>query len=817
MTKQCYGKFRGVVSDVADPNQQGRIRAIVPEVWGNQPGPWAYPSVPVGGSGQGFLDIPSPGTGVWVEFEAGDPTHPIWTGQWYGTGGIPSVAKEEYPQTSAWQASKLHISGDEQAQISSSEVLLSASASSISIRPSSITLTTPLFIKNVDVQIQAVGSIDGGYGVQGVGKIALQGGAFTQQSDPEGSFQEYQSAQQVTDGEDDTPGTPIITNGTFSEAQPALGGVTWNELEFGTLSLTSGAFDPNVPDGDRSTSQLLLSAVGDVLIGQDVGGVYEDQSNWSTQGQTSGVFVQAVDDVTLKAHSRDKSGLNIVLQQDRTGWEVPAYETTENPLFIGRSPNGDWGVRNVSDQPTATKNSDPSVQSSRPGARLVDERILYPLNRHVHEFTVEAPVSDLPTVGADTFGPFDPRVGGVRGNSGIDPSGPPIKADGLVANLGDGSQNLGGDFVEELTFTPWYGQTEFEATTTWKPESGTTAPGYHTADQNYRGGASELYPPGTRGGYPEGILSWVENIGGTRDSEGIIDQIAVVLDGILTTMNTYFGDEFTVSQNFRPVGNYDWYKFSNQWMTTDSSDREAISSIVPNFSEDSRSSTGWGATMKVFRRRPDIKSINIPHSYLARPLPVPETDERRLDVSPVQRFRNMEPTFRDMVEGSLSSSGVTTARGSVPFDATAQISDFLPGGSKAEQLGFSNKYKLSSPTLSFGPTEDEASYGSPELDSFGNGASPQTIQKASSQVTGFAGPMGTIDGNIVFRILQFSTEAEVRGLVTDGLPGARFQGVPIINGEPQQTLGSTTYPGGNTAFPGALERYPVTTEFLRGN
>ena len=33
--------------------------------------------------------MPSPGSGVWIEFEAGDPDRPIWSGGWWGTGQLP--------------------------------------------------------------------------------------------------------------------------------------------------------------------------------------------------------------------------------------------------------------------------------------------------------------------------------------------------------------------------------------------------------------------------------------------------------------------------------------------------------------------------------------------------------------------------------------------------------------------------------------------------------------------------------------------------------------------------------------------------------
>lgn len=80
-----YGKFRGVVSDNQDPLMQGRIRARVSDVMGEDESGWAMPAAPFGGDQMGFFAIPSVGAGVWIEFEHGDPDYPIWSGAWWGS------------------------------------------------------------------------------------------------------------------------------------------------------------------------------------------------------------------------------------------------------------------------------------------------------------------------------------------------------------------------------------------------------------------------------------------------------------------------------------------------------------------------------------------------------------------------------------------------------------------------------------------------------------------------------------------------------------------------------------------------------------
>ncbi len=87
-----YGKYRGSVSDINDPLMIGRVRARVPDVFGQEESGWAMPCAPFGGSGVGFFALPTVGAGVWIEFEHGDPDYPVWSGCWWGSAAeMPPV------------------------------------------------------------------------------------------------------------------------------------------------------------------------------------------------------------------------------------------------------------------------------------------------------------------------------------------------------------------------------------------------------------------------------------------------------------------------------------------------------------------------------------------------------------------------------------------------------------------------------------------------------------------------------------------------------------------------------------------------------
>lgn len=87
------GKYRGTVVDDRDPLQTGRIQVTVPDVFGGGTSSWAMPCVPVAGPQSGVFVLPTVGSGVWVEFEQGDPDFPIWVGGFWGSAlELPSAA-----------------------------------------------------------------------------------------------------------------------------------------------------------------------------------------------------------------------------------------------------------------------------------------------------------------------------------------------------------------------------------------------------------------------------------------------------------------------------------------------------------------------------------------------------------------------------------------------------------------------------------------------------------------------------------------------------------------------------------------------------
>jgi uncharacterized protein involved in type VI secretion and phage assembly len=89
-----YGKYRGTVTKV-DTDHVPRIKAKVPAVLGGQETGWCMPCVPYAGDQVGIAFMPEVDAGVWIEFEGGDVSYPIWVGCYWHDGELPSRAAPE--------------------------------------------------------------------------------------------------------------------------------------------------------------------------------------------------------------------------------------------------------------------------------------------------------------------------------------------------------------------------------------------------------------------------------------------------------------------------------------------------------------------------------------------------------------------------------------------------------------------------------------------------------------------------------------------------------------------------------------------------
>jgi hypothetical protein len=90
LRNRFYGKYRG--SCTAVDADTLRIKAKVPAVLADQETGWCMPCLPYAGDQVGLAFLPETGSGVWIEFEGGDVSYPIWSGCYWRAGEKPSQA-----------------------------------------------------------------------------------------------------------------------------------------------------------------------------------------------------------------------------------------------------------------------------------------------------------------------------------------------------------------------------------------------------------------------------------------------------------------------------------------------------------------------------------------------------------------------------------------------------------------------------------------------------------------------------------------------------------------------------------------------------
>src|SRR5215475_4789839 len=103
MSRKFVGKYRATVLNNADPMQIGRIVVKCSSVLGDTPSDWAMPAFPVTGPQMGAWWLPQIGADVWIEFEQGDRSHPIWSGCWFASAAeVPALALAAPPGVSTF-------------------------------------------------------------------------------------------------------------------------------------------------------------------------------------------------------------------------------------------------------------------------------------------------------------------------------------------------------------------------------------------------------------------------------------------------------------------------------------------------------------------------------------------------------------------------------------------------------------------------------------------------------------------------------------------------------------------------------------------
>lgn len=131
---------------------QGRISASIPDVLEGETSAWAMPSVPYAGTASdntplGFFFIPPNGANIWIEFEGGDITKPVWSGCFWDANGAPT--QDSTMNTKVLKTDKVTITIDDSAGSITMEtpstgfkIVMDSTGITLSCDPNTVQVTT---------------------------------------------------------------------------------------------------------------------------------------------------------------------------------------------------------------------------------------------------------------------------------------------------------------------------------------------------------------------------------------------------------------------------------------------------------------------------------------------------------------------------------------------------------------------------------------------------------------------------------------------------------------------------------------------------
>jgi hypothetical protein len=96
MTEQTFGGvYLGIVHDIKDPLNNGRVKLRVPQLFGSSPTEWANSIV----QNSVEIELPKVNQPVWVMFQGAQPTFPVWIGMHTVNGEATSKVLVKTPTT----------------------------------------------------------------------------------------------------------------------------------------------------------------------------------------------------------------------------------------------------------------------------------------------------------------------------------------------------------------------------------------------------------------------------------------------------------------------------------------------------------------------------------------------------------------------------------------------------------------------------------------------------------------------------------------------------------------------------------------------
>ena len=161
-----YGKYRAIVKNNQDPENRGRLQVQVPALMGEEVIGWAMPCLPYGGgNGRGLYMLPEKEDLVWVEFEAGNISYPIWSGTCWIKNEAPKGVDNSGPKPDVKiiKSKSGHIIQLDDSSSSESVTIIDKEGNKIVMNSGSIEInagSSDVILKGNSISVQAVTALD---------------------------------------------------------------------------------------------------------------------------------------------------------------------------------------------------------------------------------------------------------------------------------------------------------------------------------------------------------------------------------------------------------------------------------------------------------------------------------------------------------------------------------------------------------------------------------------------------------------------------------------------------------------------------------
>ncbi len=532
--------YRGIVRDVDDPDKLGRIRCVVPELLHGEDQDevlldWALPVFPFGSvqdqnstnlrgdHGFGFFAVPELDSIVWMTFEGGDMNRPLWVGVCAHVPNGPDGNPLDNTTPTEAMNSKDPDTGDldyPKEKVWKSERVTTSATRRVRVELDSD--QNPYISVGLDGNDAESGEKNL-HDIETNARDVIATASRDRREDAERDICEVADRDIINSA--GRRWTAYVTQNPGCELD-GLCGVP-NFTQGATWAFTSkfGAASPPCPEwrAVADATSLVQSCEGDVVLAAGTGDATASPDN---KGGSIGLFAR--NGVVLQAwgDSTGTGGCDIADSFERA---IHLHHRLNDPI--------------PSAAPTDTPQNPPPIEIGRPVVpqtstrylplqqqagqrtflRVLDERAVGSYNRHTHHFM------------------FDIDVG----NGGDDGGG------------GGGGCCTHKSVFDDFDYTRWGNDDERESNPAWDTE------------------------PFTDGQYEEGLLGWIENIAGTPNRAGALDQIGAALNRIMEVLQIHFPDEFAWKAN--PDERF--LDFSSRWFGTEVG-WDALSSGAPNFSRD---------------------------------------------------------------------------------------------------------------------------------------------------------------------------------------------------------------------------------------